>query len=186
MNSKLKLAGLALASMGIGVVGGTILHAQTAMPPAYLIAELQVTDAEVFKQYLAALPATFARYKVKTLARGTPASLDGSAPPSGAVAVFAFNTMDDVKAFLELTRLSGDHPVAGQVVEEQDLRGSMRAAVLRPRVIERRHYIARRFATFAASVASWRMSALRSKADMRAGSQHVRLGPKPDMAALIA
>ena len=99
MNSKLKLAGLALASMGIGVVGGTILHAQTTMPPAYLIAELQVTDAEVFKQYLAALPATFAPYKVKTLARGTPVSLDGSAPPPGAVAVFAFNTMDDVKAF---------------------------------------------------------------------------------------
>jgi uncharacterized protein (DUF1330 family) len=99
MNSTSKLLALAAASMAVGVAGGTFLHAQTAAPPAYLIAELQVTDAEVFKQYLAALPATFAPYKVKTLARGTPVSLDGSTPPAGAVAVFAFNSMDDIKAF---------------------------------------------------------------------------------------
>ena len=99
MSVKLKLVGLAVASMVVGLIGGTFLHAQTAVPPAYLVAQVQVTDPDTFKQYLAALPGTMAPYKVRTLARTNPVALDSSTPPAGSLAVLAFNSMEDVKAW---------------------------------------------------------------------------------------
>jgi uncharacterized protein (DUF1330 family) len=99
MNVKSQLAVVAVASTVVGVIGGTFLHAQTAAPPAYVIAEVQVTDADTFKQYLAALPGTLAPYQVRTLARANPAALDSSTPPAGSLVVLAFNNMDDVKAW---------------------------------------------------------------------------------------
>jgi len=99
MSTKLRLAALAAAFASVGAVGGAFLHAQTMTAPAYIVAELQVTDPDTFKQYAAALPAAFAPYKVRTLSRAAPVSLDGSTPPAGVVAVFAFNSMDDIKAF---------------------------------------------------------------------------------------
>jgi uncharacterized protein (DUF1330 family) len=83
----------------LGVAGGSFLRAQTAVPPAYLIAEVQVTDPDGWKQYLAALPATLAPFHEKTLARSPAVALDASTPPSGAVAILAFNSMDDLKAW---------------------------------------------------------------------------------------
>jgi uncharacterized protein (DUF1330 family) len=99
MKTKLKLFGVALASLTAGIAGGTFLHAQTATPPAYVLAEVQVKDAETFKQYLAALPGTLAPYKVRTLARSNPVALDASTPPAGSFVILAFNSMDDVKAW---------------------------------------------------------------------------------------
>jgi uncharacterized protein (DUF1330 family) len=74
------------------------LHAQ-AKPPAYIIAEVQVTDADTWKQYVAALPGTLAPYKTRTLVRANPVALDNSVPPAGSLVIIAFNNMDDVKAF---------------------------------------------------------------------------------------
>ena len=99
MSAKLRLAALALAFTSVGIAGGAFLHAQTATPPAFIVAELQVTDPDTFKQYATALPATLAPYKARMIARAAPVSLDGPTPPAGVVAVFAFNSMDDIKAF---------------------------------------------------------------------------------------
>ena len=99
MNVRSKLIAVALASAMLGVAGGSFLRAQTAVPPAYLIAEVQVTDPDGWKQYLAALPATLAPFHEKTLARSPAVALDASTPPSGAVAILAFNSMDDLKAW---------------------------------------------------------------------------------------
>jgi uncharacterized protein (DUF1330 family) len=87
-----------LAGIGVGAVAVKGLHAQ-AKPPAYIIAEVQVTDADTWKQYLAALPGTLAPYKTRTLARANPVALDTSAPPAGSLVIIAFNNMEDVKAF---------------------------------------------------------------------------------------
>jgi uncharacterized protein (DUF1330 family) len=99
MNTNWKLVTTALASMGIGVIGGTWLHAQTAAPPAFVVSHVDVSDQDTFKQYLAALPATLAPYKVKTLARGNPVKLDASTPPAGSLVILAFSNMADVKAW---------------------------------------------------------------------------------------
>jgi uncharacterized protein (DUF1330 family) len=86
------------AGFGLGAVAVQGLHAQ-AKPPAYLLAEVQVTDPDTWKQYLAALPGTMAPYKTRTLARANPVALDNSAPPAGSLVIIAFNNMEDVKAF---------------------------------------------------------------------------------------
>jgi uncharacterized protein (DUF1330 family) len=93
------LGAVAVGATIVGAVGGTFLHAQTAVSPAYLIAEVQVTDPDTWKQYVAALPGTLAPYKVRTLARANPVAFDSSTPPAGTLVVLAFNSMEDVKAF---------------------------------------------------------------------------------------
>jgi uncharacterized protein (DUF1330 family) len=90
---------IATTALAIGGAGGSFLHAQTAVPPAYLIAHVQVTDPEVWKQYVTALPGTLAPYHVKTLARGPAVPLDASTPPAGSTVILAFNSMDDLKAW---------------------------------------------------------------------------------------
>jgi uncharacterized protein (DUF1330 family) len=99
MNMRSKLIAVALGSAVLGAAGGSLLRAQTAVPAAYLIAEVQVSDPDGWKQYLAALPATLAPFHEKTLARSPAVALDASTPPSGAVAILAFNSMDDLKAW---------------------------------------------------------------------------------------
>ena len=85
--------------LAAGAIGGAVLHAQTAATPAYLIAHVQVTDQDGWKQYIAALPATLAPYHDKTLARAAPLALDSSTPPDGGMVILAFNSMDDLKAW---------------------------------------------------------------------------------------
>ena len=67
--------------------------------PAYLVAHVQVTDPEGWKQYIAALPGTLAPYHVKTLARAPAVSVDASTPPAGSTVILAFSSMDDLKAW---------------------------------------------------------------------------------------
>jgi uncharacterized protein (DUF1330 family) len=88
-----------IATLTIGAIGGAAIHAQTAAAPAYLIAHVQVSDPDGWKQYLAALPGTLAPYHVKTLARAPAVALDASTPPGGRTVILAFNSMDDLKAW---------------------------------------------------------------------------------------
>jgi uncharacterized protein (DUF1330 family) len=90
---------IATTALAIGGAGGAFLHAQTAAAPAYLIAHVQVTDPEGWKQYVMALPGTLAPYHVKTLARAPAVPLDASTPPAGSTVILAFNSMDDLKAW---------------------------------------------------------------------------------------
>ena len=99
MGARSNLVAVAVGAAMLGAAGGAFLHAQTAVPPAYAIAEVQVTDPDTFKQYLAALPGTLAPYKVRTLMRASPVALDNSTPPAGSFVVLAFNSMDDLKAW---------------------------------------------------------------------------------------
>jgi uncharacterized protein (DUF1330 family) len=97
---------LAAAGMAVALVtAGSVVFAQSQMAPGaaalpvYLIAHVQVTDPEVWKEYVAKLPATLEPFHVKTLARAPAVAIDASTPPSGSTVILAFNGMDDVKAF---------------------------------------------------------------------------------------
>src|ERR1700719_541218 len=99
-NSMLKKSIIIPATtLAMGGAGGAFLHAQTATQPAYLIAHVQVTDPEGWKQYVAALPGTLAPYHVKTLARAPAVAVDASTPPAGSTVILVFNSMDDLKAW---------------------------------------------------------------------------------------
>ena len=90
---------IAIAVLAVYGAGGAFLHAQTAVPPAYLIAHVQVTDPEGWKQYVAPLPGTLAPYHVKTLARAPAVAVDASTPPAGSTVILVFNSMGDIKAW---------------------------------------------------------------------------------------
>jgi uncharacterized protein (DUF1330 family) len=70
------------------------LMAQTAAHPAYVYAEVHVTDPAGFSEYVQKLPATLAPYHAKTLVRGLPDTREG-APPDGSVVILAFTSLKD-------------------------------------------------------------------------------------------
>jgi uncharacterized protein (DUF1330 family) len=93
--------GLTLAvGIVIGAWGVPMLRAQTAAHPAYLVAEVHVTDPAGFTDYLSQLPATMAPYHVKTLARGLPDVREGT-PPDGQVVILGFNSLQDANRWYE-------------------------------------------------------------------------------------
>jgi uncharacterized protein (DUF1330 family) len=83
-----------LAGIAIGAWGVPALHAQTAPHPAYVYAEVHVTDPAGFSEYVKQLPATLAPYHAKTLVRGLPDTREGT-PPDGSVVILAFDNLKD-------------------------------------------------------------------------------------------
>ncbi len=78
-----------------GVAGTQALRAQAA-PPAFLLAEVQVTDPEVFKEYAQKYPATLTPYGAKIVAANKGEALEG-APPAGRVVVIQYPSMKAAK-----------------------------------------------------------------------------------------
>jgi uncharacterized protein (DUF1330 family) len=83
-----------LLGVAIGAWAIPALKAQTAPHPAYIVAEVHVTDPAGFSEYIKQLPATFASYHAKTLVRALPDSREG-APPDGQVVILAFDSLQD-------------------------------------------------------------------------------------------
>jgi hypothetical protein len=64
MNAKGNLALAVLAGISIGAVSVMAVHAQEAKtPPAYLIAETEVTDRAAFQKYAEKVPETLAPFQ---------------------------------------------------------------------------------------------------------------------------
>ena len=100
MKNITKFAVTLLVGIAIGAWGVPALMAQTAAHPAYLVAEVHVTDPAGFTDYLKQLPATMASYHVKTLARGLPDAREGT-PPEGQVVILAFDSLRDANRWYE-------------------------------------------------------------------------------------
>jgi uncharacterized protein (DUF1330 family) len=82
MNTKHQLALAVIAGVAIGAVGATVIHAQQVKaPPAYVIAEVDVTDHTTMQKYLDNAPATIAASGGHYLVRGGKTeTLEGDAP----------------------------------------------------------------------------------------------------------
>jgi uncharacterized protein (DUF1330 family) len=100
MKNMTKFAVTLLAGIAIGTWGIPALMAQTGAHPAYIVAEVHVTDPAGFTDYLKQLPATMAPYHVKTLARGLPDAREGT-PPEGQVVVLGFDSLQDANRWYE-------------------------------------------------------------------------------------
>jgi uncharacterized protein (DUF1330 family) len=83
-----------LAGVVVGAWGIPALRAQTAAHPAYVYAEVHVTDPAGFSEYVKRLPETLAPYHAKTLVRGLADTREG-APPGGSVVILAFDSLKD-------------------------------------------------------------------------------------------
>ena len=64
MATTYKLALPLFAGIIMGAMGPEALDAQTRTPPAYLIAEIQVNNADAFKDYASQAPAIIASFGV--------------------------------------------------------------------------------------------------------------------------
>jgi uncharacterized protein (DUF1330 family) len=95
-----KFAIVAVAGAGIGAIATRMLEAQS-LPRAYLVAEVQVTDAEAYKPYIPSAARIVAKHGGQYLARGGKSeSLEGM-EPAGRVAIVQFPSMAILKQFYD-------------------------------------------------------------------------------------
>ena len=81
------------------------------MPPAYLIAQIDITDEETYAKYREQVPATIAQYGGEYLARGGRfESLEGTAPPPRTV-ILRFSSFEQAKAWYDSAEYAGPKAV---------------------------------------------------------------------------
>jgi uncharacterized protein (DUF1330 family) len=101
MNTNRNLALAVLAGISIGAVSAIAIHAQeTKTPPAYLIAETEVTDRAAFQKYAEKVPETLAPFSGSfhfVVRGGKTQALEGQ-PPKGIV-VIAFDSTEKALAW---------------------------------------------------------------------------------------
>ena len=95
MRQSIALACAVAAGIVAGAAGTVALRAQAA-PPAFLLAEVQVTDPETFKEYAQKYPATLTPYGAKIVAANKGEALEGAAP-AGRVVVIQYPSMKAAK-----------------------------------------------------------------------------------------
>jgi uncharacterized protein (DUF1330 family) len=97
-NNKLVLA--VLAGIMIGVAGAAAIHAQQVKaPPAYVVADVDVTDPTTFQKYAAQVPGTLVPFDGHYLVRGGKTkSLEGE-PPTSHFVIIAFDSMEKAQAW---------------------------------------------------------------------------------------
>ncbi len=94
-----KLITVSILAVILTIVVAKALGTPTAAPKAYAIAEINVTDPEAYKLYLAAVTPIVSRFEGKYLVRaGTVVPLEGEAP-TGRVIVIEFPSLAIAKSF---------------------------------------------------------------------------------------
>jgi len=108
-NHKMVLA--ALSGVAIGVVGALTMYAQqTKVAPAYLIAEVEVTDPVTFQKYAEQVPGTLAPFNGRYLVRGgREVSVEGEAPKR--IVVIAFDSVEKAQAWEDSPAYSAIKPI---------------------------------------------------------------------------
>ena len=99
MKTNHKLALAVLAGVSIGAAGARTIHAQQVKaPPAYIVAEVDVTDPAKFKEYAEKTPGTVAASGGHYIIRGGKSmSIEGE-PPKRFV-VIQFDSVEKAKAW---------------------------------------------------------------------------------------
>ena len=98
MNMNYKVTIALVAGIGFGAVATQFLHAQTK-PLAYVIAEVEVTDAPSYKTFLDGTAPILNKYGAKFLVRGGK-TLSVAGEPPKRIALYTFENMDRATAFL--------------------------------------------------------------------------------------
>ena len=113
MQSGMKMALAGIAGAFLGALGMNALHAATAVPQAYLIANIQeIKDNDSYQKYRTQVAATQAPYKGHFLVRGaTPVAVDKSNLPKGALVIVAFPSMKELQAWWNSPAYSAIRPL---------------------------------------------------------------------------
>ncbi len=97
MTMNYKLAVALLVGAGLGAGGLQAIHAQ-GKPLAYLVAEVEVTDATTYQAYSKAVNPIIAKHGGKFIVRGGK-TLSVAGEPPKRVAIATFESMDQGAAF---------------------------------------------------------------------------------------
>ena len=111
MKTNLKLALAVVAGVLIGVAGAKAIHAQPPKtPPAYVIAEVEVTDPTTLQKYGAKAPQIVASFNGHYVVRGgTVQTLEGE-PPKGHVVVIGFDSVEKAREWYDSPAYSAIRP----------------------------------------------------------------------------
>jgi Uncharacterized conserved protein len=95
-----RFAVVAILGGVIGAVGTQMIYAQSTAP-AFLVAEVQLTDADAIKPYAARAPQIVVQHGGQFVARGGKAeSLEGT-EPAGRITIVQFPSMAALKRFYD-------------------------------------------------------------------------------------
>lgn len=86
-----------IAGVVVGAAAMQVLHAQTK-PPAYLIAEIDVTDANLYQEYQAKGGPLYGQFGARFMARGGRVDAFAGDPPKRAI-VAVFDSLEKAQAF---------------------------------------------------------------------------------------
>lgn len=100
MNKSHKSA-LTILAISLGITGAVAIHAQqVSAPPAYVIAELEVTDPATYQKYSAKVPATLAPFNGRFIVRGGKTqAVEGAAPKR--FVVIAFDSAEKARGWYD-------------------------------------------------------------------------------------
>ena len=107
---KFVLGGMTGAALATAAING--LYAQ-AKPPAYLVIEVDVTNADLYKQYLAKNAPLTARFGGRFIARGGKIDAFAGEPPKRAV-IAMFDSLDKAQAFRDSSEYKESIPLRDQ------------------------------------------------------------------------
>jgi uncharacterized protein (DUF1330 family) len=112
MKTNRKLALAMLAGILIGVAGARAIHAQQVnTPPAYVIAEVEVTDLAAIQKYGAKVPETLAPFNHHYVVRSNKIqSLEGE-PPKGGIVVIAFDSVEKAREWYDSPAYAAIRPI---------------------------------------------------------------------------
>ena len=89
----------AVVTIALAVTAVTWLHAAPAAPKGYVIAEMTITDPEMFKRYAAAASPVIAQMGGKYLVRGGATVPEEGVPPGDRFVVIEFDSLAAARAF---------------------------------------------------------------------------------------
>jgi uncharacterized protein (DUF1330 family) len=113
MKTYYKLALAVLAGLLIGVAGARAIHAQQGKtPPAYVIAEVEVTDPTTLKKYGDKAPQIVASFNGHYVVRGGGKiqSLEGE-PPKGFIVVIGFESAEKAREWYDSPAYAAIRPI---------------------------------------------------------------------------
>jgi uncharacterized protein (DUF1330 family) len=113
MSSLYKLALAGLVGVVLGATGMDAIYAQTAVAPAFLVANIQdVKDQASYDKYRAAVVGTQMPYGARFLARGAKAvALDNSPLPQGTVSIIVYPSMKSLRDWWNSAGYSAIRPL---------------------------------------------------------------------------
>ena len=101
----------ALAGLSVGVLGTSVLRANASVsPPAYVVAEEDVTDPAGFQKYAAQVPPTIAAFGGHYVVRGGRTdALEGAAPQR--FVIVTFESMQKARAWYDSPAYAAIRPL---------------------------------------------------------------------------